>query len=291
MKKMERLALSSKIRIAMLQVLCDKNNGLEVSDYEVKNKDSIHTYKTLNYFKDKYPEADIYFLNGADKLTSIPKWNNAEELVRDIRFVLFDRADLDADSIIRSMPLLNEYSDHFTILPATEGFSDVSSSKICEMFENGDSSYRALMDADAADVLAQTFNSAVSGDEAICDALLQGGFTQWIMENSRNYFELDEYVFVHGYIPLCKGKYDENWRAYPTEKWGGARKTGAVKAILKEGVRIPEKTVVCGHVGAYYGHVKEKNPTVEFDSPAFKKLAAKIRKRRNLNYDLSRISG
>ncbi len=127
-----------------------------------------------------------------------------------------------------------------------------------------------------ATALAQTFNSAVSGDEAICNALLQGGFTQWIMENSRNYFELDEYVFVHGYIPLCKGKYDENWRAYPTEKWGGARKTGAVKAILKEGVRIPEKTVVCGHVGAYYGHVKEKNPTVEFDSPAFKKLAAKI---------------
>lgn len=155
LNKMERLSLSAKKRMEMLNILCQKHEGLEVSDYEIKKNDSVHTYKTLEYFKNICPDAEIYFLNGADKLKNIPHWNNAEELLQNIRFVLFDRADLCAEELIQNDPLLSRYSDHFTILPATEDFTDVSSSRVRELFLAGDESYRAMMDVDVAAILSE----------------------------------------------------------------------------------------------------------------------------------------
>ena len=156
LKNMERLALSAKSRIDMLKIVCDKSEGLEVSDYEVKNGDSTHTYRTLEYFKEKYSDCEIHFLNGADKLKNIPNWNNAEELLKNIRFVLFNRADMDASDLIRSHPLLSRYASHFTILPATEDFADVSSSKVRKLFLAGNDEYKNMMDDDVAEYFSRT---------------------------------------------------------------------------------------------------------------------------------------
>lgn len=156
LKNMERLALSAKSRIDMLKIVCDKSEGLEVSDYEVKNGDSTHTYKTLEYFKEKYSNCEVYFLNGADKLKNIPNWNNAEELLKNIRFVLFNRGDMDAHELIARDPLLSKYTSRFTILPATEDFSDVSSSKVRKMFLSGDEEYKSMLDDDVAEYFSKT---------------------------------------------------------------------------------------------------------------------------------------
>ena len=123
--------------------------------------------------------------------------------------------------------------------------------------------------------VASVFNGAVHTDEEICEVLKSNGFVDWILKNSRNFFETEQYIFVHGFIPSVKGNYEEDWRNLPDENWGGARKKCAVREVLKNGIRFG-KTVVSGHVGAYYGHIKEKYPNYEFDSPEFKKAAAKI---------------
>lgn len=146
LNNMSGFALSSQIRVQMLEALCSSDIRLEVSDYEVKSNDSIHTYKTLLYFKNKYSDAEIYFLNGADKLKNIPNWNNAEELLKNIRFILFDRDKLNADEIISKDPLLCKYHSQFTILPVTEGFADISSSKVRKMFLAGDENYKSMLD-------------------------------------------------------------------------------------------------------------------------------------------------
>lgn len=135
--------------------------------------------------------------------------------------------------------------------------------------------------------LAQVFSPTIStkdSDEVICNILSQNSFDIWIKDNSCNYFELDNYIFVHGYIPLDKGQYNSKWKMYSSEKWAGARKKCAVREIEKNNIRIPGKTVVCGHVGAYYGHIKENYPNIEFDSREFKKIAAKITRSKPFNY-------
>ena len=154
-KAMQRLALKSDVRIKMLESLCSENEGMEVSDYEVKTGDSDHTYKTLLYFTKSHPNEEIYALYGADKLKNIPHWHNADELLREIHFVVFDRADLNAEKLIAQSSLLSKYKDHFIILQASEDFTDVSASKVREKFLQGDKSYRDMLTPSVADLLAE----------------------------------------------------------------------------------------------------------------------------------------
>lgn len=138
-----------------------------------------------------------------------------------------------------------------------------------------------------ATAIAQIFAPDLTDDpkdEIVCETLTDNAFDKWIIENSRDYYETQNHVFVHGFIPLDKGGYIRDWRDLPSSRWAGARKKCAVREIMKNGVRIPEKTVVCGHVGAYYGHIKEKYPDVGFDSAEFKKIAAKVTRTKPREY-------
>lgn len=69
-----------------------------------------------------------------------------------------------------------------------------------------------------------------------------------------NYIEIGDFICVHGWIP-CAERYDhyypyDNWKEHPFEfcRW-----YNGMNAWL-DGVRIPGKTIVCGHVFARYGH-------------------------------------
>jgi len=63
----------------------------------------------------------------------------------------------------------------------------------------------------------------------------------------KNFFELDNYIFVHGFIPLVNGKYYTNWRNLDKEHWEGARWLYGYKESLK-GNYQETKALVCGHV-------------------------------------------
>jgi hypothetical protein len=77
-----------------------------------------------------------------------------------------------------------------------------------------------------------------------------------------DYFETEKYIFVHGWIP-CKrdsngrvitGELIENWRENSTAKdWYYSRWINGMDAH-RSGVRIPDKTIVCGHFNTSWGH-------------------------------------
>ena len=85
-----------------------------------------------------------------------------------------------------------------------------------------------------------------------------------------NYFETQNYIFTHGWIP-CKVygynprmeyKYNPNWRKANEIEWGKARWYNGMLAASKFRVLEPNKTIVCGHWNASYGHaVIEKKGT------------------------------
>lgn len=93
----------------------------------------------------------------------------------------------------------------------------------------------------------------------------------FINENFIDYFETKSYVFVHGYIPLkekatdfsihtiCFSKeYNPNWRSASEVEWNDARWYNGMEEVVKNGNRIPDKTVVVGHWHASYGNVRAK---------------------------------
>lgn len=75
----------------------------------------------------------------------------------------------------------------------------------------------------------------------------------FIADNTVDYVEAGDYIFVHGWIPCdpyC-GTVEENWR--DSEEWGRARWINGMSAWHK-GARLTGKTIVCGHFHSSWGH-------------------------------------
>lgn len=102
-------------------------------------------------------------------------------------------------------------------------------------------------------------------------------FYKAILPAMKDYFETDKYIFVHGWIPctvLGRGinttdtfLYESEWRSQSTEKWNKARWLNGM-AAASQNVIEPNKTVVCGHWHASYGHSILEGNCSEFGQDA-----------------------
>lgn len=94
--------------------------------------------------------------------------------------------------------------------------------------------------------------------------------TKEFLSSLVNYFETENYVFVHGWIPTITltlyekmekksthYKYMHDWRDATEDEWFDARWLCPVQ-MYKEKLTIPDKTIVCGHwhtsAAHYYLH-------------------------------------
>lgn len=100
--------------------------------------------------------------------------------------------------------------------------------------------------------------------DELCSAVR--GNTLWLnyLNSTINYFELDKYIFVHGWIPtdrmyidsymsltgklrtMYKYIYLKNWRNASADDWYNAHWSSGIKAT-KEQIFEPNKKIVCGH--------------------------------------------
>jgi len=101
-------------------------------------------------------------------------------------------------------------------------------------------------------------------------------FYKKIFPKMLNYYETNNYIFVHGWIPcyaLCESMgneqyiYQEDWREASEERWNHARWINGMLAA-SQGVIDSNKTIVCGHWHSSYGHFKLEGKCSEFDEDA-----------------------
>jgi len=88
---------------------------------------------------------------------------------------------------------------------------------------------------------------------------------KFIKKNCVNYFEVDKYIIVHGWIPSFTTatepyetsnailNYNPDWRNSNDYHWECARWVNGMKAC-NDRVREKDKTIVCGHWHSGYGH-------------------------------------
>ena len=111
----------------------------------------------------------------------------------------------------------------------------------------------------------------------------QMDFVRRLIPASVNYFETQNYIFVHGWIPCkiqkeyywggCRDTYApiSDWRNATTAQWNEARWINGMEAAEFGKIIEPGKTIVCGHWHASYGHSvvkrdgKEFGPTAKFE--------------------------
>ena len=98
-------------RYNMVELMIKDNPNLLVSDYELKNV-LTYTFETLDYFKNKYPKEDIYFICGTDNLKQIETWKNYEYILGNYKLLVIKR---NGDYIEELLNKYNHYKKNIII--------------------------------------------------------------------------------------------------------------------------------------------------------------------------------
>lgn len=101
------------------------------------------------------------------------------------------------------------------------------------------------------------------------DAAKRTPYYQQIISSMLDFFETEHYVFVHGWIPCVRERggysYYTEWRSAGPNEWEKARWFNGIDAAQ---TCMEEKTILCGHWHASYGHAKYEQKGSEFGPDA-----------------------
>ena len=124
-------------RYNMLKLICDKEDKLEVSDIELKEEKQLYTIQTLDIFKEKYEDYNIYFIMGTDNLKELETWRNPEKILSEYKIIVLERDNDNLSDILQKNSFLNKYKDS---LIKVEGINKISlsSTMIREKIKNGE---------------------------------------------------------------------------------------------------------------------------------------------------------
>jgi nicotinate-nucleotide adenylyltransferase len=89
-----RLAIEH--RLAMVERAIAGNPYFAVSLADVERPGPHYTVDLVPILQKQYPEAELYFLIGADSLRDLPTWNRPQELIRLCKFAVMRRPDVEA---------------------------------------------------------------------------------------------------------------------------------------------------------------------------------------------------
>ena len=137
--------------------------------------------------------------------------------------------------------------------------------------------------------IATGINSSLDNIDDCIETVINDGLLSLLNEHTQYYFETKKYVLTHAFIPFNKKelKYDPNWRDSSKDKWYSAiNNMKGLKLAIVDKILIPDKTLVLGHIGAYYGNLTKLHPELIIDSKEFKKYSNKLMRysKNNIEY-------
>ena len=103
--------VSNEHRYNMLKLMTKHNDKIEISDFEFKDEE-IHSYDTLEYYKDIYKNDTIYFVCGLDNISYVDKWYKGEYLLNNYKFLVITRDTNNLDEILLKY---EKYKDNIII--------------------------------------------------------------------------------------------------------------------------------------------------------------------------------
>ncbi len=139
--------ISNKHRYNMLKLLAKHNKNIEISDFEFQNEE-IHTYDTLEHYKNIYKNDTIYFICGLDNLSYINKWYKAESLLKNYKFLVIGRSTNNKEEVLNN---LKEYQANIIITDIE--LNDISSTKIRDNIYNKDFNYEKYLNKEVYDYI------------------------------------------------------------------------------------------------------------------------------------------
>jgi nicotinate-nucleotide adenylyltransferase len=89
--KPDRKPTEPNERLRLLRLALAGNTWCEVDEQEIKRGGISYTIDTARDYHRRFPDAQIYYLIGADNVAHLPKWRESAELARLLEFVVIPR--------------------------------------------------------------------------------------------------------------------------------------------------------------------------------------------------------
>jgi len=89
-KTISNLALAED-RHAMVKAAVRGNPFFKVSDYEIKKRGKSYTIETVTRFREKYKDAELFFIVGADSYKQLSTWKDIEGILKIVTFIVVNR--------------------------------------------------------------------------------------------------------------------------------------------------------------------------------------------------------
>lgn len=136
--------ISEEVRLQMLESFCKNDQRLSVSRIQMLRK-VPGDYETLVQLQEEFPDTEIYFVIGSDKLYVLSRWKSADKLIKEFRILVARRGEDDLDKIREIRPFINENWERFTAFDVPAEISDISSSEFRRRLHEGDESAKELV--------------------------------------------------------------------------------------------------------------------------------------------------
>ncbi|WP_243343015.1 nicotinate (nicotinamide) nucleotide adenylyltransferase [Anaerococcus sp. AGMB09787] len=95
--KRDRKKTATSIRVEMVSEAIKDNDKLVLSTYESTDHIVHYTDDTIKYFRENFPDDDIFYIMGEDSFLTIDTWKNYEDIL-DTNIIVFTRSNIDEDS-------------------------------------------------------------------------------------------------------------------------------------------------------------------------------------------------
>ena len=124
-----------KYRFNMLNIMTKNEPNLEVDNYE-NNSTLIYTYETLDYFRKKYKNDEIYFICGSDNLKELTTWKNYQYILENYKIIVIRRNN---DSLKNIINKYKNYEDNIICTEEIIPMNSISSTSIRKMLKENKS--------------------------------------------------------------------------------------------------------------------------------------------------------
>src|SRR5215471_8626021 len=89
--KPERQPTVASQRLRLLRLALAGKNWCEIDPQEIQRGGISYTIETARDYSQRFPNAELFYLIGADHVPQLPKWREAEQLARLMEFIVISR--------------------------------------------------------------------------------------------------------------------------------------------------------------------------------------------------------
>lgn len=118
--KSTSLKASNIDRYNMIKLSIEDNPKFEVSNYEINKQDISYTYHTVCHFQKMYPNSELYFIVGTDRVKDLHKWYEIESLSKIVTFIFVARDDESLEKIVSNNEFYKNINYKILKLPIIE---------------------------------------------------------------------------------------------------------------------------------------------------------------------------